>query len=80
VLLGVSLVVDELLLPELVAFVDNLNRVLLALGLAGKGKDVLRLAVWDLVDPQPLVGGLKKRKKMFAMTFQSPSRSKDDSP
>jgi hypothetical protein len=60
VLLGVGLVVDELLLPRLVALVDDLDGVLFALGLAGEGKDVLWLAVWDLVNPEPFVGGLKK--------------------
>ena len=43
--------------PSLVRLVDDLDGVLLRLGLAREGKDVLRLAVGDLVDPEPLVGG-----------------------
>lgn len=39
------------------ALVNNLHRILLALGLTGKGENVLRLAVRDFVDPEPLVGG-----------------------
>jgi hypothetical protein len=35
--------------------VDDLDGVLLRLGLSGKGKDVLGLAIGDLVDPEPLV-------------------------
>lgn len=43
--------------PSLMALVNNLHRILLALGLTGKGENVLRLAVRDFVDPEPLVGG-----------------------
>ena len=42
--LGGSLGADELL-PCLVAFVDDLDGVLLGLGLSGEGKDVLRISV-----------------------------------
>jgi hypothetical protein len=45
---------DELL-PELVGLVDDLDGVLLGLGLTGEGEDVLGLTIGDLVDPEPLV-------------------------
>ena len=43
-------------LPRLVALVDDLDRVLLALGLARERKHILGLAVGDFVDTEPLVG------------------------
>lgn len=48
------------LLPGLGALTDNVHGVLLVLALAREGKLVLRLAVWDLVDAEPLVGGTEK--------------------
>jgi hypothetical protein len=48
------------LLPGLGALTDNVHGVLLVLALAGEGKLVLRLAVWDLVDAEPLVGSTEK--------------------
>jgi hypothetical protein len=48
------------LLPGLGTLADNVHGVLLVLALAGEGKLVLRLAVWDLVDAEPLVGGTEK--------------------
>ena len=45
---------DELL-PEFVGLVDDLNGVLLGLGLTREGEDVLGLAIGNLVDPEPLV-------------------------
>lgn len=47
-----GLALDELL-PGLVALVDDLDGVLLGLGLTREGKDVLGLAVGDLVDAEP---------------------------
>jgi hypothetical protein len=41
--LGGTLVADELL-PCLVTLVDDLDGVLLGLGLSGEGKDVLRMS------------------------------------
>lgn len=38
------------------ALVNNLHRILLALGLTREREDVLGLAVRDFVDPEPLVG------------------------
>lgn len=53
---GGRLTVHELP-PSLVALVNNLHRILFALGLARECENVLRLAVGDFVDPEPLVGG-----------------------
>ncbi|KAI3488210.1 hypothetical protein L1887_47749 [Cichorium endivia] len=55
-LAGVGLARDEAL-PGLVALVHDLGGVLAVLGLAGEGELVLGLAVGDLVDAEPLVGG-----------------------
>jgi hypothetical protein len=38
--------------------VDNGQSEVLVLGLAAKSKGVLAVASWDLVDAEPLVGGL----------------------
>ena len=54
--LGGDLTADKLL-PRLVGLVDNLDGVLLGLGLTRESKDVLGLSIGDLVDPEPLVGG-----------------------
>jgi hypothetical protein len=48
------------LLPGLGALADNLHGVLLVLALAGEGELVLGLAVWDLVDAEPLICGTEK--------------------
>jgi hypothetical protein len=48
------------LLPGLSALADNVHGVLLVLALAGEGELVLGLAVWDLVDAEPLVRGAEK--------------------
>jgi hypothetical protein len=48
------------LLPGLGALADNVHGVLLVLALAGEGELVLGLAVWDLVDAEPLVRGTEK--------------------
>ncbi|KAH8630235.1 Inorganic pyrophosphatase [Alternaria alternata] len=48
------------LLPGLSTLADNVHGVLLVLALAGKGELVLGLAVWDLVDTEPLVCGTEK--------------------
>lgn len=42
--------------PSLMALVNNLHRILLALGLTRERENVLGLAVRDFVDPEPLVG------------------------
>lgn len=52
----VGLARDELL-PGLRALLDDFLGVFLVLALAGEGKLVLGLAVGDLVDTEPLVGG-----------------------
>jgi hypothetical protein len=49
-----SLASNELL-PRFGAFAHDLHRVLLVLALAGEGELVLRLAVRDLVDAEPLI-------------------------
>jgi hypothetical protein len=48
------------LLPSLGALTDNVHGVLLVLALAREGELVLGLAVGDLVDAEPLVGGTQK--------------------
>lgn len=55
--LGVLDVVLDQLLPGRVALGNDLLGVLLVLALAVESKDVFRLAVWNLVDSEPLVGG-----------------------
>lgn len=50
---------DELL-PCFGAFANNVHRIFAVLALAGEGKLVLWLAVWDLVDTEPLVGGAQE--------------------
>jgi len=47
--LGGSLGADELL-PCLVAFVDDLDGVLLGLGLSGEGKDVLWIRIGSMTE------------------------------
>lgn len=46
--------------PSLSALADNVGGVLPVLALAGEGELVLGLAVGDLVDTEPLVGGPQK--------------------
>jgi hypothetical protein len=48
------------LLPGLGALADNVHGVLFVLALAGEGELVLGLAVWDLVNAEPLVGGAQQ--------------------
>ena len=48
------------LLPGLGALAHNVHGVLLVLALAGEGELVLGLAVRDLVDAEPLVGGAQQ--------------------
>jgi hypothetical protein len=48
------------LLPGLGALADNVHSVLLVLALAGEGELVLGLAIWDLVDAEPLICGTEK--------------------
>jgi hypothetical protein len=52
------------LLPGLGALADNVHGVLLVLALAGEGELVLGLAVWDLVDAEPLICGTEKAGQM----------------
>jgi hypothetical protein len=58
VVLG-SLAGNELL-PSLGALTDNVHGVLLVLALAGEGELVLGLAIGNLIDAEPLVGGTEK--------------------
>lgn len=58
VVLG-SLASNELL-PGLGALTDNVHGVLLVLALAGEGELVLGLAIGNLVDAEPLVGGTEE--------------------
>lgn len=53
---SVGLARDQLI-PGLGALLDDLLGVLLVLALAGESKLVLGLAVGDLVDAEPLIGG-----------------------
>lgn len=48
------------LLPSLGALADDVHGVLLVLALAREGKLVLRLAIWNLVDAEPLVRGTEQ--------------------
>lgn len=56
---GVDLAVDEAL-PGLGRLADNVKGVLLVLALAGEGELVLGLAIGDLVNAEPLVGGTEE--------------------
>jgi hypothetical protein len=47
-------------LPGLSALADNVKSVVLVLALASEGKLVLRLAIGNLVDTEPLIGGTEK--------------------
>lgn len=51
-------------LPSLGALADNVGGVLLVLALAGEGELVLGLAVGDLVDAEPLVGGPQQAREV----------------
>lgn len=59
----VGLASDELL-PGLGALTDNVHGVLLVLALAAEGELVLRLAIGDFVDAEPLVGGAEKARQV----------------
>lgn len=48
------------LLPGIGTLVDDIHGVLLVLALAGESELVLGLAVGDLVDAEPLVGGAQE--------------------
>lgn len=61
--LGGDLALDETL-PSLVGLLDDVQGVLLVLGLAREGKLVLGLAIRDLVDAEPLVGGTDEARKV----------------
>lgn len=56
---GAGLASDELV-PGVGALVDDVESVLLVLALAGESELVLGLAVGDLVDAEPLVGGTQE--------------------
>jgi hypothetical protein len=58
-----SLASNELL-PCLGALAHNLHSVLLVLALPGERKLVLRLAIGDLVDAEPLVGSAEETRKV----------------
>ena len=60
---GGGLARDELL-PGLAALADDVHGVLLVLALAGEGELVLGLAVGDLVDAEPLVGGAQQARQV----------------
>lgn len=60
---GGDLASDELL-PSVGTLLDDIVGVLLVLALAGEGELVLGLAVGDLIDAEPLVGGAQKTGQM----------------
>lgn len=62
VVLG-GLALDELL-PGLGTLTNDVHGVLLVLALAGEGELVLGLAIGDLVDAEPLIGGAQKTRQM----------------
>ena len=51
-------------LPSLMGLLDDLQCVLLVLGLTREGHLILGLAIGDLVDTEPLVGGSDETGKM----------------
>jgi hypothetical protein len=51
-------------LPGLSALADNVKSVVLVLALASEGKLVLRLAIGNLVDTEPLIGGAEKTRQV----------------
>ena len=61
--LGGDLALDETL-PSLVGLLDDVQSVLLVLSLAREGKLVLGLAIGDLVDAEPLVGGTDEAREV----------------
>lgn len=62
-LAGGRLAGDELL-PCIGTLVDDIHGVLLVLALAGESELVLGLAVGDLVDAEPLVGGTQEAREV----------------
>ena len=50
-------------------FVYDLSSVLLVLSFTGESELVLWLAVWDLVDSEPFVGGTEKTWKVTLDVF-----------
>ena len=60
--------VDEVL-PGFVGFKNNIGGVLLVLSFTGESELVLWLAVWDLVDSEPFVGGTEKTWKVTLDVF-----------
>lgn len=52
------------LLPCLGAFTDNVHGVLLVLALSGEGELVFRLAIWDFVDAEPLIGSAQQTRQV----------------
>lgn len=57
------------LFPSLSTLTDNVHGILLVLALAREGKLVLRLAVGDLVDTEPLIRGAEKARKVALDVF-----------
>ncbi len=50
--------------PSIAAFADDLFGVFLVLAFTAESKLVLGLAIWDLVDTEPLVGRSEKTRKV----------------
>jgi len=55
--------------PCFVTLVDDLSRVFFVLGFAGESKCVLALAIGNLVDPEPLVGGPDEARQVTLDVF-----------
>jgi len=46
------------------AFMDDLHGIFLVFGFSGEGKGIFLLAIGDLVDPEPFIGGSDKARQM----------------
>jgi len=55
---------DDQTAPGFVAFMDNLRGIFLVLGLSRESESVLGLAIGNLVDPEPFIGGTDEAREM----------------
>jgi hypothetical protein len=55
--------------PGIAALADDFLSILLVLAFAAEGKLVLRFAIWDLVDAEPLVGSSQQARKVTFDVF-----------
>jgi len=57
------------LFPGIGTLANNLHSVFLVLAFSRESKLVLRLPIWDLIDPEPLVGGSQETRKVALDIF-----------